>query len=378
MNTATNSEQLSTLLTRRSFIAGLGVVGLTLATTSLVGCSGSSSTSGSTSGTSGKNYGCIKVGTNPGTGNIFGYIAVDKGFDSDEGYTTEFSDFDNSTDALNALQAGKIDVGVNFGTAAPLTFVTKGADFVIFGGYVSGGMPVYAQQDFVYNGPESFKGKTVGTARMYTPDIIWRGAMKDAGIDLDNDLKIVEFKKPSEVLAAVIAGQVDVGVATNSTYIGAMQAGLKVLCWTNDLDPTAVCCRQVADASWLSENPDRAIAYLKSLIRAEQVLEEDSDFAVTSFASHTNIDEDAARQLLFETHQELWVDPKSNGVEKMWQELKDLNYIDAGDINVTDHINIDLYQRALNELREEHPEMSEYLDTLQTRYDSYNSNLLNA
>lgn len=65
----------------------------------------------------------IRIGTNPGTGNIFGFIAEDKGFDQEEGYKAEFVNFDNSTDALNALQSDKIDVGVNFGTGAPLTFV---------------------------------------------------------------------------------------------------------------------------------------------------------------------------------------------------------------------------------------------------------------
>lgn len=130
----------------------------------------------------------IRVGSNPGTGNIFGYIAMDKGFDTEEGYVTEIVPFSNSTDALNALQSDKIDVGVNFGTAAPLTFVTKGADFSIFGGYVSGGMPVYAGQDFEYTGIESFVGKKVATARAYTPDILWRAAMMNAGYNLELSL----------------------------------------------------------------------------------------------------------------------------------------------------------------------------------------------
>ena len=145
----------------------------------------------------------LKVAYNPATGNILGFIAIEKGFDKEEGVAMELVPFTNSTDALGALQAGKVDIAVSFGTAAPLTFVTKGADFCIFGGYVSGGMPVYAAPNFDYKGMESFVGKKVAVARMYTPDIVWRGAMMRAGYDPSKDCTIMEFKKPSDVLADV-------------------------------------------------------------------------------------------------------------------------------------------------------------------------------
>ena len=99
----------------------------------------------------------------------------------------------------------------------------------------------------------------------------------------------MEFKKPAEVLAAVKAGQADVGVGTNSTYLGVVESGLKVLCWTNDLDPAAVCCRQVANNGWINENPELAKAYIKSLIRAEEVFYEDPEYAVDIFAEYMEL-----------------------------------------------------------------------------------------
>lgn len=322
-----------------------------------------------------KDFGTIRVGTNPGTGNIFGFIAMDKGFDKEEGYTTELVNFDNSSDALNALQSSKIDVGVNFGTAAPLTFISQGADLTMFGGYVSGGMPVYAAPDFQYEGLESFVGKKIGTARMYTPDILFRGAMMNAGYDLAADVQINEFKKPSEVLAAVKAGQVDVGVGTNSTYLGAMDSGLKVLCWTNDLDPEAVCCRQVTRTDWINNNTDAAVAYIKSLLRAEEVLYTDPEYAVQVFAKNMELEEDRAKLLLMETNQELWTDPKSNGIQSMWETMKALNYVENKDMDVTKHINIDVYKTALDQLLEEYPDNA-YFKTLVARYETNNSVLL--
>ena len=89
-----------------------------------------------------------------------------------------------------------------------------------------------------------------------------------------------------------------------------------------------------------------------------------------------NLDEASAKQLLLETNQELWTDPKSNGVQSMWKSMNELKYIDGGDINVKDHINIDLYKKALDELIKENPNDEYFSKTLVERYNSNNSEML--
>ncbi|WMM25367.1 ABC transporter substrate-binding protein [Tissierella sp. MB52-C2] len=318
----------------------------------------------------------IKVAYNPGTGNILGFIAIDKGIAAEEGIEMELVPFSNSTDALTALQSKKIDMAVSFGTAAPLTYVTNGADFTIFGGYLSGGMPVYAVSDLEYKGLESFVGKKVATARMYTPDIVWRGAMKEAGYDLENDVTILEFKKPSEVLEAVKSGNADIGIGTNSTYLQSLEAGLKTIAWSNEFwDPVHVCCRPVANTTWINENRDTVKAFLRSYIRAEKVLNEDPEYAVKLNMEYLELDEENARTMLLETNQVFDTDPKSNGIRYMWNRLIDMEYIDPADIDVNDHINIEIYKEALDELTAENPEESFYKE-LQDKFVNYNSEAL--
>lgn len=315
----------------------------------------------------------VKVAYNPGTGNILGFIAIEKGIAAEEGISLELFPFTNSTDALNALQAGKVDVAVSFGTAAPLTFVTQGADLTIFCGYISGGMPIYAVSDLEYTGVESFVGKTVATPRMYTPDIVWRSYMMDAGYDLEKDLTVLEFKKPTEVLEAVKSGKVDIGIGTNSTYLQSLEAGLQTIGWSNDWwDPVHVCCRPVAQTDWINANEDVAKAFIRSYIRAEKVLEEDPDYAVSLNEKYLEVDEKDARVMLLETNQIFEADPKSNGVRHMWDKLIEMDYIDPGSIDVNDHININLYKEALDELTGENPGDSFY-QKLQQRFVEYNA-----
>ncbi len=313
----------------------------------------------------------IKMAYNPQTGNILGFIAIEQGFAKAEGIELTLVPFSNSTDALNALQAGKVDVAVSFGTAAPLTFVTKGADFTIFGGYVSGGMPVYARPDFEYKDMRSFVGQRVAVARMYTPDIVWRGAMMKAGLDPQKDCTILEFKKPTDVLEAVKSGKADVGIGTNSTHLQSLAAGLKTITWTNDLDPMHVCCRPVGRTAWLKDNPDLLTAFLRAWIRSEAFLLDNPEACVALNEKYLKLDTDQARQMLLETNQVFESDPKGNGVRYMWKLLGDLKYAETDGINIEDHLNTVLYKQALDELAAKEPGNKHYAE-FQKRYATYN------
>lgn len=313
----------------------------------------------------------VNMGYNPNTGNILGFIAIDSGIAEEEGIDLELISFTNSTDALNALQAKKIDVGVSFGTIAPLTFVSQGADFSIFGGYVSGGMPVYAKPDIEYNGMETFLGKKVAVARMYTPDVVWRGAMYRAGYDPEKDCEIIEFKKPTDVLAAVTSGKADIGIGTNSTYLQAVEAGLKILTWTNDLDPMHVCCRPVANNSWLNEDEDRAKHLLRAWIRAEDILLRDPEYCVKLNEKYMGLTEEESKKMLLETNQVFESDPKTKGIEYMWDMMGKLNYADTSGVDISKHMNKELYKEALDELIKEYPD-NENFKKFEERFKEYN------
>lgn len=353
------------------------VLAVIMSATLLTGCGGTATPASSASDAKAKDKAAnkkldpVNMAYNPATGNILGFIAIDSGIAKEEGLDIKLIPFTNSTDALNALQAGKVDMGVSFGTIAPLTIITQGADFTIFGGYVSGGMPVYGRPDIKYTGLETFKGKTVAVARMYTPDLVWRGAMVKAGYDLSKDVKIIEFKKPAEVLEAVSSGKADIGIGTNSTYLQAVAAGLNIMTWTNDLDPMHVCCRPVANTQWINDNPDLVKRLMRAWIRSEEILINDPEYCVKLNMKYMELDEKQSRQMLLETNQIFEADPKSEGVRYMWQMMGELNYAKTDGIDIEKHINTSLYKQALDELLAEKPD-SKTLQMFAERYQKYN------
>ena len=75
----------------------------------------------------------LKVGYLPVTGHAKFFVAKEQGLFAQEGLDVELIEFVNSADGLNAVVAGKLDIGA-FGTTAPLAHIAKGTDLRIIGG----------------------------------------------------------------------------------------------------------------------------------------------------------------------------------------------------------------------------------------------------
>ncbi|MBO2536881.1 ABC transporter substrate-binding protein [Rummeliibacillus suwonensis] len=352
---------------------GLLIIGL------LAGCgAGKEDKTSSTlnGGTKNKAYE-LTVGYGQGSGATLFNIAEHEGFFADENLRVKGVGFASSADGLNALEAKKVDLGMTFGTAAPLTFISKGSDFSIIGGHLEGGHPILVKEENKdkYKTLEDYKGKKVGTIRMFTSDIVFRSALSEAGIDWKKDLKIIEFKTGGDLLQALSSGKVDVAVSAGSTFKMAQESGLVPIAWSNDLNPTHVCCRIVTQSEYLKVDGGEAYKrFLKALIRAERVKNEQPQIAVAAAKKYYKFDDKTVDSIVNEEHSHYSPDPNSHEVVKMWEQMKDIGYIkNAEKINIKDHIRTSLYKKALNELIKEYPDDKTYYEDLLTRFNKQNS-----
>ncbi|MDR1921882.1 MAG: ABC transporter substrate-binding protein [Candidatus Adiutrix sp.] len=298
-------------------------------------------------------------------------LAQDSGYFAEEGVEVKFTPFLSSADGLNALNAGKIDVGVDFGTGAPLTFATQGAKFVIIGGTLSGGHPIIskAENAHIYKDIEGFRGKTVGTTRLYTSDVVWRGALHKAGIELGRDVKAIEFKRPVDVVEAVKSGKIDVGVASSGQVHYLNESDLEAPLWSNDLFPDHPCCRIVATQDVIKNHRPELVKFLKALLRAEKKFTQDRNFGVTAVINQLKLDEKVARTLVLEPHSELAVDPNTKAVVQMWEHMNNIGYLKS-DLDPRSLIDTSIYLQALEELKTEHPDP--FWATLEARFRAQN------
>ena len=313
----------------------------------------------------------LRVGYQQGGSSTLPMIALEEKFYDKTGVKTDFVLFTNSSDGLNALNAGKLDVGVSFGTGGPLTFISKGSKFVVIGGNLSGGHPILVKPEIAdqIKSIEDFRGKTVATPRVFTSDVVFRGALSKAGIDPKKDLEIIEFKRPVDVLEAVKSGKADIGVGATNIIGQTRQAGLAIPLWSNDLWPNHPCCRIVATEDAVKNHRPELVRFLKAELLAEKKFAEDPESGVRADINQQKFSEKLARDLVLEPHIQLSVDPNRKGVEEMWKHMTDIKYAE-GEIDFDKVIDTSLYLEALQELSKESTDP--FWDKLEERFKEQN------
>ncbi|MDR3302166.1 MAG: ABC transporter substrate-binding protein [Spirochaetaceae bacterium] len=318
--------------------------------------------------------GKIVAGFQPSSSTTLPMLAVEEGYFKDAGVDAELVSFSNTADGLAALELGKLDVGVSFGTSAPLALAVNGAKLVIIAGNQTGSHPIFTKAENAgkYKDIYGFKGKIVGSPRLYTPDVVFRGALFEAGIEPGRDLEIIEFKRPVDVLEAVKSGKVDVGIGPNGLVVQIREAGLATPLYTTDLFPRHPCCRIVTTQAAIKDKRAALVAFLKGMLLAERKFVEDPESGVRANIKQQNFTEQNARDITFSPHAEYSLDPNTNAVVKMFNQMKSIDYLDPSTtVDPYALIDTSLYVEALEALKQEAP--SPYWNTLSTLFAEQNT-----
>lgn len=131
------------------------------------------------------------------SGNILVTIAKQQGYFDEVGINVIEDPVESSTAALQALQAGQVDVTSNQGTNNPLQFISTGSDFSIVGGYMLKGMYIIGKKDTQYKDVTSLKGSKFAYAGVHP---VVGMALLDAGIDPNNDVEWLTYSTNSDRL----------------------------------------------------------------------------------------------------------------------------------------------------------------------------------
>ncbi|MGE4283411.1 MAG: ABC transporter substrate-binding protein [Clostridia bacterium] len=297
----------------------------------------------------------FNVGYLASPGQVLYFIAKEKGYFKEEGLDVELFLFANSGEGLNAINAGKLDVG-SFGTAAPLTFISKGTDFTIFGGQQTEGHGIIALPEKAkeLSDLSSFKGKTIATVRLATGDILFRSALTEAGIDWKKDLTINELDSPASVLEAVKKGSVDAGIVwTPFIKLGEKQ-GFEIVMYSGDLVKMHTCCRQVALTSKVKENTKDYEKFQAALIKAYKFYQLNQDETVDIISKYVKIDKDVIKAETYGGYMYSIPDPDKAGVVEFWNLMNKSGYI-TSDLEIENYINTSIYKNALDNVLKQYP-----------------------
>lgn len=291
------------------------------------------------------------------SGNILVTIAQQQGYFEEVGLTVVEDPVESSSAALTALQTEQVDVTSNQGTNNPLQFIAEGSDFTMVGGYMLKGMYIVGLKETEYTDVTSLKGSKFAYAGVHPVTGI---ALLEAGIDPMTEVEWLSYSTNSDRLAAVVAGEADFAVLSGDQLFAVGNNGqIEIKAWLDDLVPNYGCCRMNMNTKFVEENPITVKLLLKALIRAEQWYLANKEECVKILAGEIGADEEYVAAYLLNENYVSSVDPCKNQIIKTWDGMVEMGFIDekaASEINIEDHINIDLYKEALDECIEEHYE----------------------
>ncbi|MBU5613244.1 ABC transporter substrate-binding protein [Geomonas azotofigens] len=310
----------------------------------------------------------LRVGYVPEPAHGLYFVAKEKGFFKDEGVDVDLYQFGSAAEGMAALKADKLDVGT-FGTTAPLVFISKGSEFTFIGGMMIGGQAIITRPERLaeLSGKDLkvYKGKKIGLVKLSTGDVIFKGALKKAGIDYKKDVNFVEFGSVAAVVEAVKKGAVDAGLVFPPHFsLAEKNHGLKVAHYIEDFYPDYTCCRIVAPTAQVKANPDTYRRFLAALIRAYRFYKTNPDETVKIYTRALKIDEDIIRNETYVKRvAESNPDPLRKGILDFWQHIRDAGYI-TQDYPIDQHINTALYKQALDSIVKREPKDKVYQQML--------------
>ena len=212
-----------------------------------------------------------QAGVNPGAG-LF-TIAVDQGFYKKHGLNVEIIKT-NTTAAVQAMLAGKMQMATGAGAAAFVTATLEGAPpFVLVASWVN----VFPYKIMAQKGitrVEDLKGKTghVGAPFGTIPDTALRFALNRLKIDPEKDVKLVQHSNadPASILAAMEKGEVQFGILAPPFDLIAEKRGYQMLLALPGLGIPWQQNGELVPASYLKSNRDNVVRFLRATAEAEK------------------------------------------------------------------------------------------------------------
>jgi len=298
----------------------------------------------------------LKVGYLPVTGHAKFFVAKEQGLFAKEGLDVELIEFQNSADGLNAIVAGKLDIGA-FGTTAPLAHISKGTDLKIIGGIMGEDAAIIttAPNAPTVKSVADLRGKKIATVRMASGDAVLRGALKEAGINWKSDVQIFELKNPPAVIEAVKSGQVDAGVVWGPHDLRAEEQGLKIVIHSNTLQPGHPCCRLVVTEARYKDGAAWQEKFLRAILRAEKFAAENRKETIDAIAKYVKLDKALLEKGYYSPYLDQSSDPNVKGVRHFWDVMVESDFIQPKNNELGPYFDVRIYQRALDGLARENP-----------------------
>ena len=289
------------------------------------------------------------------SGNFMMTMAEHNGYLEEYGLKVEQTPMQTTKESFAAVAGNQVDIVSNAGTNEPLQRIAKGDDLQIFGGHmVEGGMFLIGLEGGAeYKDISSLVGKKVaGTPSQY----VLSGPLLELGYDPLKDVEWVQVGNAAEAVSVLKSGEVDFAdVGTEMAHQVKTDPSIRELGKFGEIMDKYSCCRMETASRFIDEKPETTKALLKALMRGQRAYEKDPEAASQILADELDVPVDFVLAYALDEGYEINPDPLYNSCVRAWAYLDELGFLDenAKNIDLRDHIKVDLYKEALEEVIEE-------------------------
>ncbi len=253
----------------------------------------------------GGNENMAYVSDSPGSSAPY-WVAKEVGLFKKNGLDIELLFINGSSRAVQTLVAGDLHYSGPVGTSA-MNGRMAGGDVTIIHSIVNT-LPYYIIGQPAIKSPEDLKGRSAATHIPGTSaDFALRLALMRFGIPY-RDIKAVMVGGAPARIAAVMTGQLDFAVITESGKLQGEKAGLKVvLDMAKQNIPFQFTCT-VTSEKMIQANPDKVMSLVKAMIEAVHYFKTHKEEAIKIMQKYTRGQERSVLEGTFEAYKELFVE----------------------------------------------------------------------
>ena len=312
------------------------------------------------------------------SGNLMMTMARENGYLEEYGLKVEEIPMQTTDESFAAVSGDQVDIVSNAGTNEPLQRIAVGDGLKIFGGHmVEGAMFVIGPAGSLENwkGVESLVGKKVAGADAGTYAIT--GLLLEQGYDPKTDVEWIKAGNAADAMSAVKSGLADyASVGTELAHQVKTDPEIDELAKHGDLMDKYSCCRMETASRFIENKPNTTKALIKALLRGMRDYEKDPDEATKLLAEELDMPIEFVEAYTLDSGYEISPDPLYNSCVRAWAYMDELGMLDgnADNIDLREHITVDLYKEALDEVIEEvGDEDPEYWDGVLKYFEENNS-----
>jgi NitT/TauT family transport system substrate-binding protein len=198
-------------------------------------------------------------------------VAVDQGFFKDAGIEASQVQANSTTNLVQALVSGSINVSMSSPDAVIRAIVQNNADIFVAGSVAN--KPVYTLMTGAnINGWPDLRGKRVGVSAKLSTDGLWMLQMLKANGLSETDVEIFEIGGSDQRLAALKTNAIAATLLAQPLDFQALSLGFKSLALSTDIVQEITWNGYMTTQTWAKANEDLFVRYLAVMRRAHQWL----------------------------------------------------------------------------------------------------------